>query len=280
MRRPLLPSLAALSTFALLMAPTARAQEDADVTESVDMGISPTNLNINIRVKDGSRPEPRAAAGADAKAHLELTSSKPGEAFKLTYDSVENGATSFKVLAPEGFLVRISQNGLQVASDTIPMSFSAQRGAFYRFEVQSRGGVVFDKKFEAKDGMVGTLWVRAEAAPSPANVTVVVQAPAAAPEPRGGACLESADFEAIKEAIEGESFSEQKVAVLGSAVGQRGLCTAQVIEALALYSFSKDKLEALRLMKPHIVDPQNHFKILGAFTFDKDKKDAKAILGG
>ncbi|MHB8873318.1 MAG: DUF4476 domain-containing protein, partial [Myxococcaceae bacterium] len=174
----------------------------------------------------------------------------------------------------EGFLVRISQNGLQVASDTIPTSYRAQRGQFYRFEILSRAGVVFDKKFEAKDGMVGSLWAYASAPPPRAAVAVEVDA-----APRAGACLDQGDLSAITTQISEESFSEQKLAVLEAAAAQRGFCAAQVIEVLGLYSFSKDKLQALRLMKSHIVDPQNQYKILGAFTFDNDKKQAKSILG-
>ena len=60
--------------------------------------------------------------------------------------------------------------------------------------------------------------------------------------------------------------------------GERSV-DSQVIDVLGLYPFSKDKLNALRLMKPHIADPRNNFKIISAFTFDGDKTQAKAILG-
>ena len=274
MNRRLSRHLAFVPALALFAATPCPAQEE-ETSGSVDLGVGAGSMNININVKDGTRQGPHGKAEVSASAHEEFTSNKPGEAFKLAYDSTENGATSFKVLAPEGLLVRISQNGLQVASDTIPMSYSAQRGQFYRFEIVSRQGVVFDKKFEAKDGMVGSLWAYASAPPPRATVAAEVSAPA-----RAGPCLDSGDLGAITGQISEESFSEQKLAVLETAISSRSLCSDQVIEVLGLYSFSKDKLQALRLMKPHISDPQNHFKILGAFTFDGDKKQAKGILGG
>jgi hypothetical protein len=43
-------------------------------------------------------------------------------------------------------------------------------------------------------------------------------------------------------------------------------------------SFSSDKLRALELLAPRMVDRQNAFKIYDAFTFSSDKEKARAIL--
>lgn len=276
------PTLLALC---LLSAPTL-AQED--VSGSIGIGGGPGGINMQINIKDNTKGGGQKQTEVQTRAHEEFSSSKPGEAFKIAYDSTEYGKTSFRVLAPEGLSVQVTDGDWPVARDTIPLSFDAQRGKFYRFVVFARdGAVVFDKKLEAKDGMLGSLWVSPSAPPPPqGNVTVVVQAAppppapeAAPPAPAAPSCLPSGELESIKKEIEDASFSDQKNAVLETAIGSRGVCGAQVIDLLGLFSFSADKLKALRLMQPHIVDRQNNYKILGAFTFDGDKKQAKTILG-
>jgi hypothetical protein len=105
---------------------------------------------------------------------------------------------------------------------------------------------------------------------------VVVVAPPPAPV---RTCMADGDFGSVKGAVEAESFSSERLQVLGSAMSRRDICSDQVIALLGVFSFSSDKLAALRVMKSHIVDPQNNFKIFGAFTFDSDKKEARKILG-
>src|SRR5690606_27486430 len=110
--------------------------------------------------------------------------------------------------------------------------------------VRHGGHVILDKKFEAKEGMVGQFWVR----PSRANVNVAIAveqpapAPAmAAPPPPRSTCMDGDDFDAVREAVDGEAFSDGKVNVLRSAISDRYICVNQVVELLELYAFSSDK---------------------------------------
>ena len=93
-----------------------------------------------------------------------MKGSKPGETFEI-YEETEDGSTEFKVMEPEGYRLRVTDSGMiPVKEETsIPTSFSARRGKFYRFEVFTQA--VFDKKFEAKPGMMGTLSVTVSARP-------------------------------------------------------------------------------------------------------------------
>ncbi len=250
----------------LFVSSRAFAQEGAEV----GLQAGPAGMNLRIDVNDGAH-----RGRAQASAHEEISSDKPGESFKLTYDSAGDGRSAFKVLQPEGMFVRVTEGGVEVLSDTIPTRFSARAGRYYRFEIGPPEGILFDKKFEAKAGMEAQLFVRARGMRQ--DVRVVVNAPP--PPPPASSCLPGDELTSIRGAIEGESFSDGKLSVLQSALDGRSLCVGQVVEVLDLYNFSADKLKALRMMSSRISDGQNRYKILAAFTFDADKKQAKAILG-
>ena len=150
-----------------------------------------------------------------------MKGSKPGETFEIVYEETEDGSTGFKVIEPEGYRLRVTDGGMiPVKEDSIPTSFSAQRGKFYRFEVFSRGGLVFDKKFEAKPGMMGTLSVTVSGAPA---VVAVVDAQ---PAPAAPSCMDDGDLSAISAEIERADFSEEKVGILEEAMKHRSICGA------------------------------------------------------
>lgn len=230
-------------------------------------------MNIRIDVNENSRP---AKANVETSAREEIVSDKPGEAFRLVY---ETGDTRFRILEPEGFRVRLIEDGMQRYVDSIPMSQSVIAGKFYGVEILgARGEVLFQKKFEARSGMTASLWVRVDTGHVVTSVRVVQPAPAVeAPAPRA-TCLGARDFANIRQAVASESFSDGKLNVLGTAAHERSLCVSEVVELLGLFDFSKDKLSALALLKPGISDLKNAYKIYGAFDFDADKQKAKAIL--
>src|SRR3989442_3772455 len=100
---------------ALAVSATAFAQSDDEVD------VSAGGLNMNIKIKDGQRGG-RAQAQVQATSHQEMSSDRPGESFKLAWDSEEYGKTSFRVLEPEGFSVRITDPNNFPRSETIPFS--------------------------------------------------------------------------------------------------------------------------------------------------------------
>ena len=65
---------------------------------------------------------------------------------------------------------------------------------------------------------------------------------------------------------------------LEQAVTAHYFLVAQVAEVLGDFDFSQDKLQAARLLKPRILDPENKFKLYEAFTFGNDKEELKRIL--
>lgn len=272
-------TLVASCLAAFILAPAAAALADDGVGVNVGMGMGGANFGINIDIKDGTQRQPKHKRNKDVRVetnHREvIKGAKPGEVFELVYEETKDGSTGFKVLEPEGLRLRITDGHVTVKRDSIPTSFNAQRDRFYRFEILTHDALVFDKKFEAKAGMMGTLTVTVSQAPQ----VVVVHAE---PEPviveAGPVCMDSGDLSAIQAEIEDASFSDEKVSVLQEAMQHRWICGAQVTTLLGLYSFSDDKLSALEQMAPRILDRENNFKIYGAFTFSDDKNKAKAIL--
>jgi type 1 fimbria pilin len=90
--------------------------------------------------------------------------------------------------------------------------------------------------------------------------------------------MPDADFNTLQSKIKSESFSDNKLRVLGTAAKNFNFSCNQIISLVGILTFSEDKLEALRLTYPKVTDPQNNYKILDAFTFSADKEIADSII--
>lgn len=75
-----------------------------------------------------------------------------------------------------------------------------------------------------------------------------------------------------------ESFSDDKLRVLRTAARNNKFNTNQISQLMKIYTYSSDKLEALRIAYPEVQDPQNNFRILDALTFSSDKEEAEQIM--
>ncbi len=83
-------------------------------------------------------------------------------------------------------------------------------------------------------------------------------------------------LQAIETALEEESFSDAKLALLQEISLQHSFDVAQVKELLEAFSFGDDKVEAAALLHPRIVDPENWFQVYEAFDFETDKEALRA----
>ena len=82
----------------------------------------------------------------------------------------------------------------------------------------------------------------------------------------------------LKTAIKGESFADGRLRVLRSACQDGYFLVGQVKQLLDLYSFGDDKLKALEILAPQILDRENSFQLYQAFEFDGERDQARAIL--
>jgi hypothetical protein len=260
--------------------------------QSLSIEIDPDGMGMKMEGDDGSGSKKKKKMGisiqgpegetVETNSSVTVTSSRTEDrtedGYRVRYESHAKGKTVIKVLSPEGAVVDIYDGANRVLAEDIPVSYDARPDVFYRFVIRA-GDATWEKKLAAKAGMTMSLWVAAPSAPQPPPV-VSRPPPPPPPEPAPAMGMSGPDFAALKEAINEENFSEEKLGVLSTAIsnGNTGFTAAQVGEIIDLYNFSDDKINALSLVKNHIVDRNNNFKILSKFTFSDDKKRAQALL--
>ncbi|RMG17171.1 MAG: DUF4476 domain-containing protein [Deltaproteobacteria bacterium] len=111
------------------------------------------------------------------------------------------------------------------------------------------------------------------------EVEAVDAAPAAGAEPAAGAYgMPPADFERLLAAIRDEDFADGKRRVVEDSAESWTFTCKQVASILELFTFGDDKLAALRVLAPRLVDPENAYTIYRVFEFDSDKDEARSIL--
>ena len=85
------------------------------------------------------------------------------------------------------------------------------------------------------------------------------------------------DFKMMCDIVKDASFSDKKIGVIKVACISSYFDSKQCAKLLALFSFDNDKLEALKVLAPRIVDV-NPKEILKQFTFSSNKDKALDIL--
>jgi len=90
--------------------------------------------------------------------------------------------------------------------------------------------------------------------------------------------ITEADFNDLIKAINSKSFSDDKFLVLESSVKHFKFKVDHIIRIIGCFTHSDDKVEALRISYPEVIDPQNNYKIYDAFTYSSSKEKAKEIM--
>lgn len=100
----------------------------------------------------------------------------------------------------------------------------------------------------------------------------------APPAPAAPAAMTSSEFASFLAAVKGESFSSDQLAIVRSSAKHAYFTCAQTAELLEVFSFGKDQVAAVELMRPHIVDPQNSHLVTANVTFSSDKNKIQALF--
>ena len=103
-----------------------------------------------------------------------------------------------------------------------------------------------------------------------------VEAAGATPDVPG---LSSDRMRAIVTEIEGVSFTEGKMQVLTRQLDAEVLTSEQASLLLQLFSFSRDRVEALVFFHPRMTDPENFDGLLSALKFESDRETVRNQLG-
>jgi hypothetical protein len=90
--------------------------------------------------------------------------------------------------------------------------------------------------------------------------------------------ISDAMLRSIVLSINSESSGSDKMAILTEAAVSHYFLVSQVQQLLTLFAFTSDRLQAMRLLGPRILDPNNGHRLYGFFDFSGDKEELKRIL--
>lgn len=188
---------------------------------------------------------------------------------ELTFEPESYGRTIFKVLEPEGAVCNVAEGGLSTRY-TVPFSAPAAEHSFYAFTCKLPNGSEWTKTLEPRPRQVNIIRVKAGAATAkPAPVAESPKAPTA---------LDAASFNNLLSAIKRESFGDDKLRVIQSAAANGHFTIAQVGQIVQTLSFGEEKVNAVRALKPRVIDPQNAYQLQSLFSFSSEKEEVQQIF--
>ena len=93
-----------------------------------------------------------------------------------------------------------------------------------------------------------------------------------------GCCLDDASFSRLYNKVKNASFDDNKFDLIEVASLGCFYSCSQTARMMKMFTFSDKQLKVLRLMAPHIVDPENAIAIYDVLTFDSEKSKAGEIM--
>lgn len=108
--------------------------------------------------------------------------------------------------------------------------------------------------------------------PAPVIPVPVVPLPPVGPQP-----LDDQAFNSLLKSVDDAPFSDDQLGLLKIASSGYFTC-AQVGVLIDQISFSADKVEAVRILRPHIVDPQNAHILNEHLSFSDDRRKVMAMF--
>jgi len=92
--------------------------------------------------------------------------------------------------------------------------------------------------------------------------------------------MDDASFRALLQAVERARFSRDRIGVVSAAASTNLFAAAQVERLLQALTFSSERLDALRLLWPRVLDKQNGWMLHDDFPFGSERRTAEAIIAG
>ena len=91
-------------------------------------------------------------------------------------------------------------------------------------------------------------------------------------------CLDDEAFARLYDKVRRASFDDNKFDLIEVASLGCYYSCAQAARMMKMFTFGDKQLRVLRIMAPHIVDPQNASDIYNVLSFDSEKKKAGEIM--
>ncbi|MEL6348057.1 MAG: DUF4476 domain-containing protein [Myxococcota bacterium] len=115
--------------------------------------------------------------------------------------------------------------------------------------------------------------------PTPTPAPEIIQ-PSPTPDASigNGGAITAAGMQQLIMAINSESFSKDKLAVVQASAAGNTFTVMQVSQLLPLFSFEDDKVKVVYALRSRIVDPQNGALLASQFTFSSDKEEVMKLF--
>lgn len=94
----------------------------------------------------------------------------------------------------------------------------------------------------------------------------------------GANVLTQTEFDNLKQAIQRESFSDDKLRVARIAAQNKRMTVSQIKDIARLFTFSQPMLEFTKVAYANCADKQNYYEVLQVFTFSSDKKELENFI--
>ncbi len=90
--------------------------------------------------------------------------------------------------------------------------------------------------------------------------------------------MRSADFKKFYKYVKETSFDKNRLQLVEIAAFGSYFSSEQCYKLLSLFSFDDNKLAAIKIMEPRMIDSRYYEKILKQFSFSSNREKATAIL--
>lgn len=86
------------------------------------------------------------------------------------------------------------------------------------------------------------------------------------------------DFRMLLSDLKSQSFTEEKLSIIELAALSNNFTVAQVYQIIETIDFSQDRIEAIELLYPSIVDKYNSYRLLSLFDNSIDKQTVRNFI--
>jgi hypothetical protein len=112
----------------------------------------------------------------------------------------------------------------------------------------------------------------------PAGSVVTPKPAAAAPNEKSPKAMGPTRFAKLLQQVKAADFADEKALVLKTAAKRNHFDCSQLARVVAAMEFGDEKISAVRIMAPRLVDPDNAHEVLAEFEFAAEKRKAAEIL--
>ncbi len=262
----------ALALALALLPGLALAEEDEESSEQAAEGEAQGSKGGEVELLDGKRPMPATSETPE----LEAVSSEPDPVLPGSSSTATASSGQEALRLVRRSLDRIADLQLRVASDDPEWDREATLAELA--ELRRALEVTLFELGRLTEGQDLRTWIESEGLLSVVGTEASVPV-AAQEEDQEPAGLTTERFSAVLAGIRAASFTEGKMQILTQELESERVTSVQVQEIVELFSFSRDRVDALVFLHPRILDPENFDQLLAALKFESDRETVRSQLG-